>query len=46
MEARHARFLDLPVSGKGQMFKILDAETGEAIGSWAIGKPNGVARGL
>jgi RimJ/RimL family protein N-acetyltransferase len=33
MEARHARFLDLPVSGKGQMFKILDAETGEALGS-------------
>jgi RimJ/RimL family protein N-acetyltransferase len=30
--ARHARFLQLPVSGKGQMFKIVDATTGEAIG--------------
>jgi RimJ/RimL family protein N-acetyltransferase len=30
--ARHARFLDLPVSGKGQMFKIVDAATGEAVG--------------
>jgi RimJ/RimL family protein N-acetyltransferase len=30
--ARHARFLELPVSGKGQMFKIIDVATGEAIG--------------
>lgn len=32
MEARHARFLDLPVSGKGHMFKIVNAVTGEAMG--------------
>jgi RimJ/RimL family protein N-acetyltransferase len=30
--ARHARFLDLPVSGTGQMFKIVNAETSEAMG--------------
>jgi RimJ/RimL family protein N-acetyltransferase len=33
MEARHARFLDLPVSGTGQMFKIVNERTGEALGS-------------
>jgi RimJ/RimL family protein N-acetyltransferase len=30
--ARHARFLDLPVSGIGQMFKIVDEASGEALG--------------
>jgi RimJ/RimL family protein N-acetyltransferase len=30
---RHARFLSLPDSGKGQMFKIVDAETGKGVGS-------------
>jgi RimJ/RimL family protein N-acetyltransferase len=33
MEARHAKFLELPVSGEGRMFKIVNAETGEALGS-------------
>src|SRR5690349_15281246 len=33
MEARHAKFLELPVSGEGQVFKIVNAETGEALGS-------------
>src|SRR5262245_18740370 len=30
--ARHERFLELPVSGRGQIFKIVNVETGEAIG--------------
>ena len=33
MEARHAKFLELPVSGEGRMFKIVNEETGEALGS-------------
>jgi RimJ/RimL family protein N-acetyltransferase len=33
MEARHVRFLDLPISGTGQMFKIVNEMTGEALGS-------------
>jgi hypothetical protein len=37
MEARHAKFLELLVFGKGQMFKIGDATSGEimgGVGSW------------
>jgi RimJ/RimL family protein N-acetyltransferase len=30
--ARHERFLELPVSGRGQMFKIVNAVTDEEIG--------------
>ena len=30
---RHARFLSLPDTGKGQMFRIVDDETGKAVGS-------------
>jgi len=32
MEARRVRFLNLPVSDKGQMFKIVDAATREIMG--------------
>ena len=30
---RHVRYERLPESGGGQMFKVVDAETGEAVGS-------------
>ena len=43
---RHRRYVDLPETGTGEMFKIVEAATGESVGSvgyWETDSPEGKA---